>query len=388
MQKGPHDPTASAIGDRVVALDRARTFITLSVVFYHATINYTWFGIGGDRMRWLGFDLVVLFYDSFFMACMFFISGWFVHDSLARRGPLNYLGARFSRLGIPFLLSIFVIMPIGYYRYHVTEYNFFRFYWHMVTVGPWSAGSAWFLWMLLAFDALAAALRAYAPKAIGALWRPVDAISDRPLTAFAAFLIFSIVLYLPLRIEYGASSWIEPGHYPLPIQTSRILLYAGYFFTGVAIGALSLRAGILAEGGELAKRWPAWLAFAALFYGAILVLIYAKHNWVANINSLPLWWQTTYGFAFAMFSAAMAFTVPAIYLRSAKAPLKLLDAMRPSAYGIFLVHYIFIIWLQYVVYDPAWSPFVKFAIVFTGTLLGSWATVIALRKIPFMGRMI
>ena len=35
-------------------------------------------------MRWLGFDLVVLFCDSFFMACMFFISGLFVHDSLSR----------------------------------------------------------------------------------------------------------------------------------------------------------------------------------------------------------------------------------------------------------------------------------------------------------------
>src|ERR1700720_1962188 len=101
MQKGPHNPTASVIGDRVVALDRARTFITLSVVFYHSVINYTWFGIGGDRMRWLGFDLVVLFYDSFFMACMFFISGWFVHDSLARRGWKKFLANRAWRLGIP-----------------------------------------------------------------------------------------------------------------------------------------------------------------------------------------------------------------------------------------------------------------------------------------------
>ena len=46
----------------------------------------------------------------------------------------------------------------------------------------------------------------------------------------------------------------------------------------------------------------------------------------------------------------MAFTVPAIYLRLS-APLRLLDAMQPSAYGIYLLHYIFIIWLQYVVYD-------------------------------------
>jgi hypothetical protein len=40
------------------------------------------------------------------------------------------------------------------------------------------------------------------------------------------------------------------------------------------------------------------------------------------------------------------------------------------------------------VYDPAWSPFVKVAIVFIGTLAGSWATTICLRKIPAVRGMI
>jgi fucose 4-O-acetylase-like acetyltransferase len=87
---------------RLVALDRARTFITLLVVVHHSVVNYTYFG-NGDRMRWLGFDLVVLFNDSFFMAFMFLVSGLFVHDSLARRGPAGYLCHRAWRLGVPLL---------------------------------------------------------------------------------------------------------------------------------------------------------------------------------------------------------------------------------------------------------------------------------------------
>ena len=83
---------------RITALDRARTLITLLVVIHHSAVNYTHFG-SGDKMRWLGFDLVVLFNDSFFMACMFLISGLFVHDSVARRGVLNYLQHRAWRLG-------------------------------------------------------------------------------------------------------------------------------------------------------------------------------------------------------------------------------------------------------------------------------------------------
>src|ERR1700752_17492 len=82
---------------RVTALDRARTFITLLVLLHHSVLNYTYFGTG-DRARWLGFDLIVLFNDSFFMACMFFISGLFVYGSLTRQAPATFLRNRAWRL--------------------------------------------------------------------------------------------------------------------------------------------------------------------------------------------------------------------------------------------------------------------------------------------------
>jgi len=384
---------AAVTTGRIAALDRARTFITLLVLLHHSVVNYTYFG-SGDKMRWLGFDLVVLFNDSFFMACMFLISGLFVHDSLTRKGPATFLRDRALRLGIPFLVAIFVLMPIAYYptflRYHLpgtTDFNFFHFWWRTIDVGPWPSGPAWFLWVLLAFDLIAAAIWTVAPGILKAFGRLIDGLRDRPMTAFAAFLIVSVASYMPAHLAFGDGAWFEPGRYPLPIQTSRILLYPAYFFTGVGIGMVSLRAGMLAEDGELAKRWATWLPFAAAFYAAILIGVYAHHNWM-DFNSPPLSWKAAYGLAFSMYSAAMAFTVLAVYLRSAKASLGLLDAMRPSAYGIYLVHYIFIIWLQYAVYDYSFPAFVKFLIVFIGTLSGSWVVVVALRKIPVVARII
>ena len=151
---------------------------------------------------------------------------------------------------------------------------------------------------------------------------------------------------------------------------------------------VSLRAGILSEEGALARRWPRWLAFASLFYGAILLTVYAHHNWIADFDSPPLSWQAGYSLAFALFSAAMTFTVLAVSLSFASSSMRLLDAMRPSAYGIFLAHYIFIIWLQYAVYDYSWPAFVKFAVVFIGTLALSWAVTWLLRRIPVVARMI
>jgi surface polysaccharide O-acyltransferase-like enzyme len=387
------DQAAMATG-RITALDRARTFVTLLVVIHHSVVNYTYFG-NGDRMRWLGFDLVVLFNDSFFMACMFLISGLFVHGSLVHRGTADYLRSRAWRLGVPFLISIFVLIPVAYYasflRYHLpgtTDFNFFHFWWHTLAIGPWPSGPSWFLWVLLALDVIAAAVWSTAPKMLAAFGQLIAALRGRPLTAFVAFLIISVASYLPMHLAFGDGAWYEPGHYPLPIQTSRILLYAAYFSAGVGIGVVSLREGLLGEGGELTRRWRTWLGFSVLFYAAILLLVYAHHNWIADFKLPPLWWKTAYGLAFAMFSAAMAFTVLATSLHLARSSLRLLDAMQPSAYGIFLLHYMFIIWMQYFVYDPAFPAGVKAAMVFVVTLSGSWALTVLLRKIPFVARMI
>ena len=376
---------------RIVSLDRARTFITLSVLLHHSVLNYTYFG-EGDPMRWLGFDLMVLFNDSYFMAFMFLISGLFVRDSLVRNGPAGFLRKRAWRLGVPYLASVFVLIPIAYYptflRYHLpetTDLNFLHFWWHTLTIGPWPSGPAWFLWVLLALDALAAAIWSIAPGTIEALGRLTFAVRGRPMTAFVAFLSLSIATYLPMHLAFGDDTWLELPHFPLPIQTSRILLYSAYFFIGVCIGAVNLTTGLLAENGALARRWPAWLGFASAFYVAILVLVYAHHNWV-DFNAPPLWWRAGYGLAFASYSAAMAFTVMAMFLRFAKSQLGLLDALQPSAYGIYLVHYAFIIWLQYAVYDYSLPAVVKFAIVFAGTLSMSWGLTLLLRRIPAVAR--
>jgi surface polysaccharide O-acyltransferase-like enzyme len=379
---------------RIVALDRARSFVTLSVLLYHSLLNYTWFG-HGDPRRWLGFDLVVLFDDSFFMAYMFLISGLFVRNGLARNGSAIFLRERAWRIGVPYLVSIFVLMPIAYYPSFLpdplpgtTDFGFLDYWWRTFTVGPWPSGPAWFLWVLLAFDAIAALLWLTAPQLIEAVGRLIFAMRSRPMTAFVVFLIVSIASYMPMHLAFGDITWLEWARFPLPIQTSRILLYAAYFLVGVGVGAAGLRAGLFPTNGELARRWPVWLGFALVCYVAILVAVYAHHNWVANFDSPPLIWKLAYGLAFATYSAAMAFAVSAIFVRFADSGWGLLDALQPSAYGIYLVHYIFIIWLQYALYDQPFPAFVKFAIVFAGTLSMSWALTAMVRKIPAMARMI
>ncbi|MGJ4887273.1 acyltransferase family protein [Bradyrhizobium sp. HKCCYLRH3099] len=384
----PNVQQADMASGRIIPLDRARTFITLSVVLYHSAINYTYFGQGGDRMHWLGFDLVALFNDSYFMSCMFFLSGLFVPASLERRGAGDYLGRRTLRLGVPYIVSIFVIMPIAYYRYYVAEDQFTTVWERMISTGPWPSGSAWFLGVLLIFDLFAALAWTVVPRAIPVFGRWAGTLLRSPLTGFLIFLAIANAAYLPPHLGFGDGLWFMPGHFPLPLQASRSLLYPAFFIAGIAIGAAGLRTGPLAQDGALVQRWAVWFGLSYGCYGLILFLAYAHHNWIADFDSPPLWWRAAYGSAVASFCASMAFGVPSFFLRWVRAPLGLMDRMQPSAYGIYLLHFLPLLWLQYLVFDPAWPAAVKFAIVLVGTLIVSWGAAALLRRVPLVARII
>jgi peptidoglycan/LPS O-acetylase OafA/YrhL len=396
LRKSTQGDQVGAKPKRIVTLARAGTLITVLVVVYHSLLNYIYFG-EGDPKRWIGFDLIALFNDSFFMSCMFFISGLFVRDSLVRKGTLAFLRDRGWRLGVPYLISVFVLVVLAYYpgflRYHwpgTTDFNFFHYWWRMLTVGPWPSGPAWFLWLLLAFDVVIAAIWLVAPRLIEGVGQLIFSARDRPIQAFIIFSLISIASYVPAALVFGEGNWIElgMGRFPISVQISRVAYYATYFFAGVSAGAFSLQAGLLSEDGSMARRWLLWLLLALLFFGALLGFFYARHYWVADFKTPPLWWNAGNSLAVALFSSAMVFAVPAICLRFAKSDWRLLDAMQPSAYGIYLFHYVFIVWLQYAVYEHSFPAIAKFAIVFTGTLSMSWALTVLLRKIPAVGRMI
>jgi hypothetical protein len=60
----------------------------------------------------------------------------------------------------------------------------------------------------------------------------------------------------------------------------------------------------------------------------------------------------------------------------------MLDPMQKDAYGIFLVHYAFALWIQYWLYNFDLPAIIKVLIGFAFTLATAWALTRALRQIP------
>src|ERR1700760_3017706 len=99
---------------RNFAFDRARSFLTLVVVLHHAVIPYTFFG-HQDPKTWIGFDVIVTATDSFFRGAFFFLAGLFVGPSLSRKSTATHLRDRLLRLGLPFAIAAFTLIPLAYY---------------------------------------------------------------------------------------------------------------------------------------------------------------------------------------------------------------------------------------------------------------------------------
>lgn len=372
--------------ERTIALDRARTFCTILVVAYHAALPFT-------RVEhhdgWLGFDLFVLFNDSFFMALMFFLSGLFVWPSLARKGIAAFLRDRAVRLGIPFILSVIVLMPIANYPEALNanpELGFFTYWATTLLHGPHPAGPAWFVWVLLAFDALAVMLYRTAP----AILAPINRLSKwahvRPSYFFVPLVLASCAAYVPLLMAFPESRWFEIG--PFAVQATRPLLYAVYFFAGAGIGAANMERGLLAERGPLVRQWAAWCVAALGAFCAVVLVTALRHAlWPVPANP-PAWWSALDGMTTSVFCATVSFALLAVFLRFRDSGLAVLDRLRGSAYGVYLCHFVVILWLKVALVHTQLNVASKAAIMFAAALLLSWSVVSVLRRSRLVARIV
>ncbi|MBO9662926.1 acyltransferase [Dokdonella sp.] len=384
------------------ALDYLRAFVTVLVVAHHAVLAYhpyapppgtfddgkrLWSAFPVvDAQRWAGIDLFVGFNDVFFMSLMFLLSGLFVWPALQRKGAGAFLRDRCLRLGVPFIACVAILAPLAYYPAWLQrggESGLGGFATAWLALGVWPAGPAWFLWVLLAFDAFAAFAWRIAPA-----WADVAGrwLGSRSPAAFFAWLsALAIAAFVPLASFVDPSTWSSVG--PFFVQTSRVALYLGFFAIGIVLGARRTAHDVLAADGGLARHWMLWPNLAVGAYAALvalfitLIVVNAKQQPIAGLETATL-------FAFAVSCAASSVALLSIFLRFGQRRTAVFDSLSRNAYGIYLLHYAFVSWLQFALLGVDWSGAAKGIVVFAVALAASWATVAALRRIPWIAHMI
>ena len=370
------------------ALANLRGYATLMVVSFHSLIAYNYSQPASappfdappygwlvnpiiDSARWIGFDLFCAFQYSYLMHLMFFLSGLFVWPSLVGKRPRAFLYGRLVRLGVPWVLGTYLLMPVAYYPVYLTtaaDPSWWAFWSHLVALPFWPTGPLWFLGVLWAFNLIATLVYWLAPQAGQFLAQLAAGSRDRPVRYFVGVLALSALAYVPLAQFFKPWDWLDFG--PFSFQPSFILPYAVFFFAGAGVGVLGLENGLVAPDGMLARQWKLWLvatpvAFAA-WIGPTAMIVKGQG---ASVPGLAI----AADLGLALTAATSTFALVALFSRFANAPSSTLGRLSQNAYGIYLVHYVPVIWLQYLLLGADLLPFVKAAIVLCGAVGLSWA---------------
>jgi glucan biosynthesis protein C len=375
--------------DRDLSIDYLRTTITLMVLAHHSCLAYTSWAFFDkqdsfrsnspvvDVTRWAFFDYAENFNDVFFMSLMFFISGLFVYGAIKKHGTVQFMRDRARRLWIPYVFALVILMPIAYYaswQLSVNNHGFWDFYKRVAARGFY-AGPPWFIYTLFLFDVALALIAWPLLRWIPNAGRRMTRLQTRPILTFVIMFVLAAAAYLPLLSRYGFSAWTG---FPFAFQKSRIALYSLWFTFGFLVGVPGFAQGLLARDGALARRWPYWIAGCVLAYNALWFI--PKWSVVHRLSTLEqggLW-----ALLWVLSCVASCFGFLALFRGVPMRSRPWMNSLTRCAYGMYLVHYIYVLWLQRLLLDRPIHASIKFLFVFLGTTLLSWATVQAALRIP------
>jgi Acyltransferase family len=340
-----------------------------------------------DPHHWTGFSLFTGFNDDFFMSLMFFVSGLFVWSSLKRKGNASFVRDRLRRLGIPFLFAAAIVAPIAYYPSYLltTGAHSLAGYIHdWLSFGDWPTGPAWFIWLLLAFDLFATAVFALIPNFGETIGRLASNAREHPVRFFLLLVTASAAVFIPMLAIFGAMDWTSIG--PFQFQTARLFHYAVYFLAGIGVGAYGIDRGLLAPDGILARHWLRWTIGMLVAFAVSVVFMLIVISKGAAMSPIVL--NAVGGAMFAVTCGAISFAFLALFVRFATRRRWIWDSLSDNEYGMYLIHYMFVSWLQFAILSSSLPAIEKGALVFAGVLLLSWGTSATIRRIPAVSRIV
>lgn len=387
--------------NRNLWIDYLRSALTVLVVAHHSSLAYTTFACFDqeayirsthpivDTKRWVGLDIFENFNDVFFMSLMFLIGGLFLVKSIDKKGPFLFIKDRFYRLLVPFILLGTFLMLIAYFpAYYIAKEStdITAYIKDFFVVEKWPIGPPWFIWVLFVFNLLFVLLSPIIKgisKSIGAF---ISSLQTQPLLFFLLWWLVTWLLYVPVAYNIGAGTWT--GFYPFDFQLSRILLYFGYFMLGVFIGTTHFNQQLFSLTSVIVKKWWLWVLLALVVY-AILTIVERYEILAAMVKANQLGNFSAWMIYFSIYTASCTLSSIAFittFRRFIHSSFSWWDSLTANAYLIYLTHYTFLTWIQFLLLPYDIPAFVKFLITFSFSLALSWGFSVLLRKIKVINK--
>jgi surface polysaccharide O-acyltransferase-like enzyme len=199
-------------------------------------------------------------------------------------------------------------------------------------------------------------------------------------------MIISSIAYMPMAFFFTDLHWLNL--YLFSLQTRRIFLYLVFFIAGVFTGAYGVERTIFVSNSSLSKRCLLWLIAAIAAFILKWKIIPETDNpnlLITGSGSIRL---LTSGFIYVLGCVTCSFAFIALFLKFIKNKNKVSDSLDINSYGIYIIHYPLVSWIQYSLLGTSLPPHLKGPAVFLSTLILCWLFITIVRRIPGVARII
>ena len=368
---------------RILFFDYLRLFLVFSVIFVHSTVAYAIYGENKwhvfDPVRSIFFDIGSLFSDYFIMAVFFFIAGFFALPSIQKRGILSFIKKKFFRLIVPFILGMIFVIPFAMYIRYLYFYDqsigFFEYWFFCYWKDLNQFMHLWFLPALFIFFLFFAFF--YSLKK-DFFEKPNKDFSIASGKSLFVFVVLTGLIFYTVRLFLPYDHWVMLGDFYF-VQPSRYIVYFSFFLLGI----LFYRNRILSRKEKFLKPFP-WISLTFLLILMILSLYYffVNYQYAAFFVFIDSMLRVS-------FCLSIVMTLLFLFSKYMNFQSVFLQRLSANVYAVYIIHYPFVVALQYYLIDVPLSVFVKFFIVFSvSTIVSFLISEFFLRRLPLLKKLL
>ena len=379
---------------RIYFVDIMRGALVALVILHHTAISYGGSGSfyytepATDPLAGLLLTLFTNFDQAWFLGAFFLLSAYFTPGSFDRKGVRQFIKDRLIRLLIPLLVFYFVMNPLTIYIafYHMTAAQLVQqgitppmglnltFISQSVGLGP-----LWFVEMLLIFEFgyviwRVASARLRKRNAEGRLFP-----SSRKVFAFILVLALSAYLWR-IVVPINAQVLGFPSLFDLP-------QYLGLFIVGLAAARSDW---LMKMSDAMAKRFIkiALIASATLLPLSLLGTVVTSLGWgsLVGYGSLS---SVFYAMWDSIFAVGMTMFAISLFRKRFNSPGRLWRFAAKNFYAAYFLQATVIVTITAIVLYPVHiESLLKFGLAAAIILLSTWVLAYAIRKIPYVDRVL
>lgn len=356
--------------DRIYWLDNLRTFMVFLVVLIHAGGVYE--SSGGWALFWIVDDpatnhlsgILYLILDIFVMPTIFFISGFFTPLSIRNKDGWAFLGSKFKRLMLPWVIAVLIFIPIYkviflYSRNIAQESWTSYFHWNAM----WSQNWLWFLPVLFLFNVL------------HLLLARVKCLPAKISMTFGIGAIFVMGFVNSFGMDMlKLRGWTKT--ILLDFQNERLLVYFMMFL----LGSICFRQKIFASSPQgrklyLAANASAWIPIS-IYLSFLLTPLFKPGSFVIS----PVADRVIVWLAFHVSLLCLLYLSIETFRRYLDRPGKLLNELNRNSYTVYIIHVIVLGLIALPLLNVAVPSFLKHLVLTVLTCVASNLVIYLCRK--------